>query len=253
MQAERPNVAGEIFGFCHWNGTITIVIQLLQTAHNHLFLITLPHYLFGYPVPSDITDRILSMLELCSQLQSGHCDNPIFSYICSSPWSDFCTFDPRSSLISLHILTKQSLTAYSNFLFCFFASWCWTWIHMIVPRPFLAGGSAQKPPWPPKSSHPSIPSFIHCPHLPPDTAPLQHPRPHPTIRRKCFVTGFLVKCAQPGIIGGKDTSSISREPAICLGELSRCLISFIIRRLERAEPTAIPAMSDSTPSTDGSV
>ena len=53
----------------------------------------------------------------------------------------------------------------------FFASWCWTWIHMIVPRPFLAGGSAQKPPWPPKSSHPSIPSFIHCPHLPPDTAP----------------------------------------------------------------------------------
>ena len=58
--------------------------------------------------------------------------------------------------------------------------------------------------------------------------PLPHPRPHPTIRRKCFVTGFLVKCAQPGIIGGKDTSSISREPAICLGELSRCLISFII-------------------------
>ena len=83
--------------------------------------------------------------------------------------------------------------------------------------------------------------------------PLPHPRPHPTIRRKCFVTGFLVKCAQPGIIGGKDTSSISREPAICLGELSRCLISFIISRLERAEPTAIPAMSDSTPSTDGSV
>ena len=119
VQAERPNVAGEIFGFCHWNGTITIVIQLLQTAHNHLFLITLPDYLFGYPVPSDITDRILSMLELCSQLQSGYCDNPIFSYICSSPWSDFCTFDPRSSLISLHILTKQSLTAYSNFLFCF--------------------------------------------------------------------------------------------------------------------------------------
>ena len=115
VRAERPNVAGEIFGFCHWNGTITTVIQLLQTAHNHLFLITLSDYLFGYPVPSDITDRILSMLELCSQLQSGHCD----IYICSSPWSDFCTFDPRSRLISLHILTKQSLTAYSNFLFCF--------------------------------------------------------------------------------------------------------------------------------------
>ena len=113
----------------------------------------------------------------------------------------------------------------------FFASWCWTWIHMIVPRPFLAGGSAQKPPWPPKSSHPSIPSFIHCPHLPPDTAPcvlLVLIRQLDEAAWKCFVTVFLVKCAQPGIIGGKDTSSISREPAICLGELSRCLISFII-------------------------
>ena len=57
VRAERPNVAGGIFGFCHWHDTITIVIQLLQTAHNHSFLITLSDYLFGYPVPPDIIDH----------------------------------------------------------------------------------------------------------------------------------------------------------------------------------------------------
>ena len=199
VRAERPNVAGEIFGFCHWYGTITIVIQLLQTAHNHSFLITLSDYLFGYPVPPDIIDhcQYYPVLTLISTV------SPHFQYRAEKK-----NFSTKRDILSMLELQTIPHSVFQLFILFFFASWCWTWIHMIVPRPFLAGGSAQKPPWPPKSSHPSIPSFIHCPHLPPDTAPpLQHPRPHPTIRRagpeNASSPASLWSARSPELLGAK--------------------------------------------------
>ena len=123
---------------------------------------------------------------------------------------------------------------------------CWTRIHGIVRRPFLPHRSAQKPL---KSSHPSIPSFIHSQSLHPDTAPLCIAFSSATIMTSAS-SSTSSSDPEPEIIGAKipsaPLSSISHKPAICLGELSRCLISFIISWLERPEPSAILAKSDTT-------
>ena len=84
----------------------------------------------------------------------------------------------------------------------------------------------------------SIPGpFIQTP------PPLHPPRPQQLFPRLdfCFVIRFLLVILSPKLLGQRYLrSSISHKPAICLGELSRCLISFIISRLERPLPSAIP-------------
>ena len=148
----------------------------------------------------------------------------------------------------------------SELYICIFLLQLWVMLDADSPdRPAAIPSTSKctKAPRPLKSSHPSIPTFIHSRSLHPDTAPfassssatiipqtqvlLRHPLPtrHP----------------EPEIIGAKIPPLLHLTQARNLsGELSRCLISFIISPLERPLPSAIPAMSDTTPeSTDDSV
>ena len=109
------------------------------------------------------------------------------------------------------------------------------------PAAIPSTSECTKAPRPLKSSHPSIPSFIHSPSLHPDTAPFASSSSATIIPENCFVIRFLLKVIlSPKLLGQRYLSSISHKPAICLGELSRCLISFIISRHGRELPSAIP-------------
>ena len=124
------------------------------------------------------------------------------------------------------------------------------------PAAIPSTSKCTKAPRPLKSSHPSIPTFIHSRSLHPDTAPFASSSSATIIpqTRVLLRHPLPTRHPEPEIIGAKIPPLLHLTQARNLsGELSRCLISFIISPLERPLPSAIPAMSDSTPSTDGSV